>query len=99
VYATRRKAGKRIEEPSGKITGRSESREEAAAKVGVSSKYVTDAERIQREAPEVFDEVKAGRLNPLTRPAISAEVKPLTQSHSDSGFLGVSAPSRQGRRC
>jgi hypothetical protein len=63
VYAERRRAGKRIEEPCGKISTRYEkSRDEAAAKVGVNPRYVTDAERIQREAPEVFVEVKAGRL-------------------------------------
>ncbi|MDR3621562.1 MAG: hypothetical protein P4L85_19580 [Paludisphaera borealis] len=37
-------------------------RTEAAAMMGVSQGYVSDAERIHKASPELFDEVKRGRL-------------------------------------
>jgi hypothetical protein len=63
VYAARRKAGlKRGNEatPRSSNLGRTgTSMGEAASRVGVSRALAYDAERIQREAPEVFDEAKA----------------------------------------
>ena len=38
------------------------SRDQAAAAVGVSGRIVQDAEHVKRHAPEVFEEVKAGRM-------------------------------------
>lgn len=43
-------------------TGR-ESRDEAAALVGVSPRYVSDAKRIQREAPELVDRMRDGQVS------------------------------------
>jgi len=39
-----------------------ESREKAAELVGVAARYVSDAKRIQQQAPEVFEEMRAGAV-------------------------------------
>lgn len=49
------------EDPSGKISGRGESRDEAAALVGVNPHYVSDAQKLKAESPEAFQAVRAGR--------------------------------------
>jgi len=48
------------------------SRDQAAAAVGVSGRIVQDAEHVKKHAPEVFEEVKAGRM---TVNAAKQEVK------------------------
>jgi hypothetical protein len=48
----------------GKITTKSENsraRDKAGAIVGVSGKYVQEAKKIKKEAPELFEQVKAGK--------------------------------------
>lgn len=40
----------------------SKAREEAAKAVGVNDRYVSDAKKVKREAPEVFERLKAGKI-------------------------------------
>lgn len=48
--------------------GAGETRERIARLVGTNGHYVTDGQRIREKAPEVFEEVKAGRLTiPVAR--------------------------------
>ncbi len=42
------------------VADRGRARDRAAEAVGVNSKYVTDAKRIEREAPELAEKIKAG---------------------------------------
>lgn len=49
-----------------------QARDQAAAAVGVSGRIVQDAELVQKNAPELFEEVKAGRM---TVNAAKQEVK------------------------
>lgn len=49
-----------------------ESREQAAKLVGVGARYVSDAKKIQQQAPELLEKVKAGEL---TLPQARLEVK------------------------
>lgn len=49
------------------------SRDQAAAIVGASPRYVSDAETIKRESPEVFNAIKSGEL---TIAQAKAEVRP-----------------------
>jgi ParB-like chromosome segregation protein Spo0J len=44
------------------VDGKGTARDQAAAAVGVSGRIVQDAEHVNKHAPEVFEEVKAGKL-------------------------------------
>ena len=59
-----------LPEQTEQVKGRA--RDQAAAAVGVSGRIVQDAEHVKRQAPEVFEEVKAGRM---TVNAAKQEVK------------------------
>lgn len=48
----------RLPEPLSGIVAR----DQAAAAVGVSPRYVSDAKRVKAEAPEIFEQVKAGEV-------------------------------------
>lgn len=50
-----------------------EAREKAAAIVGVNPHYVTDVKRIKTEAPELYEQIAAGKI---TVPAAKAKLKP-----------------------
>lgn len=39
-----------------------ESRQEAAKSVGVNDRYVSDAKKVKNEAPEIFEQLKAGKI-------------------------------------
>lgn len=54
------------------IPDQARARDQAAAAVGVSGRIVQDAEHVKKHAPEVFEEVKAGRM---TVNAAKQEVK------------------------
>jgi hypothetical protein len=43
-------------------TDHAKSRDQAAAAVGVSGRIVQDAEHVKNHAPELFEEVRAGRM-------------------------------------
>jgi hypothetical protein len=51
--------GKGVQKIAPLETGKS--RDQAAAIVGVNRQYVSDAKKLKEEAPEVFEQVKAGR--------------------------------------
>lgn len=81
-----RRSGKNAQPP---ITPRREARTEAATKLDVSPRSVTDAERIKAKSPETFEEVKAGkitlgeakkRIDPPTTPKT-------TDEHADVAIL------------
>lgn len=63
------------------------SRDQAAAAVGVSGRIVQDAEHVKKHAPEVFEEVKAGRM---TVNAAKQEVKQRQEKANSK-----EAPTRQ----
>lgn len=51
--------------------------EKAAAAVGVNPRYVSDAKKIKAEAPEQYEEIKAGKK---TIPAVMKEMKGRTET-------------------
>jgi len=45
------------------LTEKGQARDQAAAAVGANGRYVSDAKRLKREAPQVFEQVKSGEIS------------------------------------
>ena len=95
-------AGKKPDPTANLRDGDRHSREashQAAAAVGVSGRIVQDAEHVKRHAPEVFEEVKAGRMTVHAAVQVSPPKRTLAAIAEGSSTLPAAAQiARASRR-
>lgn len=103
------KGPEKIPDPSVNRTKSHDSRDEAAEKFQVNPRYVDDAAKIKKQAPEVFEEMKTGKvtmceakrkagLAPARKAESSEKTEPETEPDDEPQRMLQPAPSRPSVR-